>query len=142
MSVLSVILDVLNHQLITFMTQKKSEVPAAAAKASTTEKLSDFQRQKEFFDLLTSKINQRAGLSNHLEKIKTRRQSADFDDLIEDTENLDRDSIGKMVIYFDSNRHSGYEIVNSNLIRKVADFVQGELELRIQQVEREISELK
>jgi hypothetical protein len=124
------------------MTQKKNDVQAVAAETSITEKLADFERQKEYFNLLTSKINQRAALMNHLERIKSRRENADFDDLIDDPENLDRDSIGKITLYFDSNRHQGYEIVNSNLLKRVADFIQSELAARINQVESEISVMK
>ena len=131
------------------MTTKKNGEGAAAAATPQKDNvkamnavIEQVEKQKKYFEDLTDKINQRGRVLTHLTKLKRAREGANFDDLFNDEENLDRDSIGKIALHFDDNRHSSYDIVNSNLLREVSNFIEGKLSERVEQLEKEIASIQ
>lgn len=100
------------------------------------------EKQKQFFEALTEKIQQREKVLAHAKKLQGARKGADFDDLFNDEENLDRHEIGRISLFFDDSRHNSYDIVNSNLLREVANFIEVKLTERVGQLEREIAKIQ
>ena len=131
------------------MNTKKNGASAAAAETPNSENvksmnavIENIEKQKKYFEDLTEKINQRGRVLSHLNKLKKTRQDADFDDLFNDEDNLDRDKLGRIALFFDDSRHNSYDIVNSNLLREVANFIESKLTEKVQQLEREIASIQ
>jgi hypothetical protein len=115
----------------------KDETKKVANVPQVNEKLKEFERQKEYFENLSKKVQARNIMMKHKEKILKLVNDPDLADAL-DSEHQNN-QVGKIGLFLGDSRHSAdYVIENDSLMFDVLRFILGKITNRIEEVELEL----